>query len=295
MIPGFTDLFNLMSASSESAKSASQLTPPQASAAAETSLNRPARVSPQPSPDAQPAEISRKHPIPPPSERLQYRAIGLVRGRYQASEEQFNRGILLAEDGSELDAVLLGQVMSLVKKHLDLSQNHLWVVYPRTREKQQSLHLQIVGVWEPEQLNQDLPALAESPMPADGYFSVRGEIIFHSQDKGFVVVKIQQAARKDSDPAKFFKVRVEGTITLRPGYFWDLEAQRQDNQLILVKATAVALLPPKKPSKTKSDRPKTIRDRPSSPPGGHTGYPPGESEPRKTVTKPVKRYPESSV
>jgi hypothetical protein len=84
---------------------------------------------------------------------MQYRAIGLVRGKYVASEEQFTRGELLTEDGAALDAVLLGRVMSLVKKHVNLEDSHLWVVYPRTREDEENLHVQIVGVWEPEKLS----------------------------------------------------------------------------------------------------------------------------------------------
>lgn len=85
---------------------------------------------------------------------MQYRAIGLVRGQYVASDEQFTRGSILTDDGFEIGAVLLGRVMSLVKKHVDLEQPHLWVVYPRTKEKGDGdLHVQIVGVWEPENLN----------------------------------------------------------------------------------------------------------------------------------------------
>ena len=101
------------------------------------------------------------HPISPPSERMQYRAIGLVRGTYTPTEEQINRGCLKTEDGTEVDSVLLGRVTSLVKKYIDLETSHLWVVYPRTRQadeankegtKETDLHLQIVGVWEPETL-----------------------------------------------------------------------------------------------------------------------------------------------
>jgi hypothetical protein len=96
--------------------------------------------------------VMRQHPIPPPSEPRQYRAVGLVRGRYTQSEEQFTRGMLIAADGTAIDAVLLGRVMSLVKNHLDLEQEHLWVVYPRTRQEDGNLHAQIMGVWEPETL-----------------------------------------------------------------------------------------------------------------------------------------------
>jgi hypothetical protein len=91
---------------------------------------------------------------------MQYRAIGLIRGTYTPSEEQLNRGLLVAEDGAVIEAVLLGRITSLLKKHLDLTKSHLWVVYPRTRivdeeegtATEPGLHAQIVGVWEPETL-----------------------------------------------------------------------------------------------------------------------------------------------
>ncbi|WP_228034959.1 hypothetical protein [Oculatella sp. LEGE 06141] len=97
--------------------------------------------------------IPRQQPIPPASEPMQYRAIGLTRGVYTPSDEQFTRGTILTQEGVVINAVLLGRVMSLVKKHLDLAEPHLWVVYPRTRANVDDLHLQIVGVWEPENLN----------------------------------------------------------------------------------------------------------------------------------------------
>ena len=101
-------------------------------------------------------------PIPPASEPMQYRAIGLIKGTYIPSEEQFTRGMLTTEDNQTIDAVLLGRVMSLVKKHVDLTTPHLWVVYPRTRPKDEHLHAQIVGIWEPDNLNRspgdDLPS-----------------------------------------------------------------------------------------------------------------------------------------
>ena len=50
----------------------------------------------------------RQQPIPPPSEPMQYRAIGLVRGTYEPSEaDQLNRGNLTTDDGHVIDSVLL--------------------------------------------------------------------------------------------------------------------------------------------------------------------------------------------
>ncbi|MEM8504578.1 MAG: hypothetical protein AAF716_15655 [Cyanobacteria bacterium P01_D01_bin.1] len=101
----------------------------------------PVRPAVQPAPPLaatkppEPATPQRPGPISPPSEPRQYRAIGLLKGRYVPSEDQLNRGDILAEDGTLIDAVLLGRVTSLLKKHIDLGTEHLWVVYPRTLYK----------------------------------------------------------------------------------------------------------------------------------------------------------------
>ncbi len=203
-------------------------------------------------PNSGSVEIGRQQPIPPPSEPMQYRAIGLVKGRYIPSEQQFNRGVLLTTEDTLLDAVLLGRVMSLVKKHLDLEREYLWVVYPRTREKQRSLHIQILGVWEPEELNPGDPSISDagdavSEMPSDGYFSIRGEVVYQAEDKGYVVVKIRQAPRKDSEDAKAFKLRLEGVLPAKAlGYFWNLDVQRQENMLVIDQGNSIAMIPPRK-------------------------------------------------
>ena len=94
----------------------------------------------------------RHHPISPVTEPMQYRAIGVVRGTYRPSDpEQLTRGVIQTADGSEIEAVVLGRVLTLMRRHLDLAQPHLWVVYPRSRDADQ-LHLQLVGVWEPSTL-----------------------------------------------------------------------------------------------------------------------------------------------
>ncbi|BAZ28424.1 hypothetical protein NIES4074_08570 [Cylindrospermum sp. NIES-4074] len=224
---------------------------------------------------------NRQQPIPPPSEPMQYRAIGLVRGRYHASSEQFTQGTLLTTDGVELNAVLLGRIMSLVKNHLDLDTEHLWVVYPRTRQENDALHLQIVGVWEPENLakhpiddddedseSQELQTpddnLAENsirgtsrkeentdPTPSsdipDGGFSVRGEVVYQSFDDKSLVVKIKQAPRKPTDKPKYFKLKLRGVLTTKAvGKFWDFKVKREADALVVENAEAIADLPKKR-------------------------------------------------
>ncbi|MEG4107568.1 hypothetical protein [Microcoleus sp. S13_C5] len=215
--------------------------------------------------------VMRQHPIPPPSEPRQYRAVGLVRGRYTPSEEQFTRGMLIAADGTAIDAVLLGRVMSLVKNHLDLEQEHLWVVYPRTRQEDGNLHAQIMGVWEPETLkkppepssdeeNQEAAEIEGSgeastaslppsePDVEDGYFSIRGEVIYQSQDQEkYVIVKIKQAPRKNDDKMKFFKLKLKGDLATKAiGFFWDFHVKLKADSLMIEQANNIGALPIKK-------------------------------------------------
>ncbi|MGB5972720.1 MAG: hypothetical protein WBG38_05350, partial [Nodosilinea sp.] len=183
---------------------------------------------PAPDPDAY-----RYQPIAPPSEPMQYRAIGLVRGTYEPSEaDQLNRGNLTTEDGHVIDSVLLGRITSLIKKHIDLTMPHLWVVYPRTRREldndDQDLHLQIVGVWEPENLGlpgeapsdqeeETEPAsekldLADLPPVDDNFFSIRGEVVKYTPEDQCVAVKILQEVKRAPGSSKAFKLLLHGTI-----------------------------------------------------------------------------------
>ncbi len=233
-----------------------KVSPPQAPAVVSVSKEESSAAAPT----NDGSESLGQQPIPPPSEPMQYRAIGLIKGKYQPSEEQFNRGELITEDQTYLDAVLLGQVMSLVKKYLDLEQTYLWVVYPRTREKEETLHMQIVGVWSAEGFG-PMAAVADGTDPPeqpsqlaaplqDGYFSIRGEIVFQSTEKNYLLVKIQQSPRKSSDRPKAFKLKLLGNLTDKTlGYFWDLHVQRRGGELAIVNGQKVALVPPKRKSK----------------------------------------------
>ena len=186
----------------------------------------------------------RTQPIPPPSHPRQYRAIGLIRGKYQVSEEQITQGKLVTSDGTEIEAVLLGRVISLVKKHLDLDKEHLWVVYPRTKVKDDLLHVQIVGVWEPETLNQD--GEDDSAIPSteiqENYFSIRGEVVFFDSEKEVLVVKIKQFPRKEGDKPKSFKLKLKGVLEGKPiRRFWDLNVNLEGETLVVPSGTGTDL------------------------------------------------------
>ena len=183
----------------------------------------------------------RQHPISPVTEPLQYRAIGVVRGQYVPSDpEQLTRGLIRTDDGSEIDAVVLGRVLSLVRRHLDLERSHLWVVYPRCREAG-ALHLQMVGVWEPSTLSEPDPEAepgAEAVPPADGlpegddYFSVRGELIYTRPESKELVVKVRQRPRPDGSRPQPFKLPLSGEVPLEHlRHFVSLDLRRIGHHL----------------------------------------------------------------
>ncbi|WP_156820261.1 hypothetical protein [Synechococcus sp. PCC 7336] len=259
----------------------------------------------------------RNHPIAPPDAPMQFRAIGLVEGRYEPSEEQFTRGTLYTPDGGQIDAVLLGRVMSLVRKYLQPERDYMWVVYPRTsaNNKQERLHLQVAGVWAPEEIarkakeDADLPRdgvadparedsdrqplTAQMPNVAPGYFSIRGEVVRVTPEQESVTVKIVQNARNPSPKRKTsaFKLYLKGKLPPNsPGQFWDLEARRQDATLEIVRATAIGPAPKPRPKKRRKS---SDRDRPHSGPrhqanrsaSGSTAPPPPKPQ-RKTFSPP---------
>jgi hypothetical protein len=182
----------------------------------------------------------RQHPISPVTEPMQYRAIGVVRGCYvPADPEQLTRGLIRTADGTEIEAVVLGRLLTLMRRHLDLETPHLWVVYPRSREENQ-LHLQMVGVWEPSTLAAPTESEAASTdateadqLPeGDDYFSIRGELIFTRPETGDLVIKVRQKPRPDGNRPVPFKLQLRGDIPLEHlRHFVALDLRRQGQQL----------------------------------------------------------------
>lgn len=190
----------------------------------------------------------RQHPIPPVSEPQQYRAIGLVRGVFVPQDSDLpTRGRLLTSDGCDLEAVVLGRLLTLMRRHLDISQPHLWVVYPRCRDDK-SLHLQLMGVWEPSTLSKDDEAMEPTPddsLPeGDDYFSLRGELIYTRPESGDVVLKVRQLARADGTRPTPFKLHLSGTIPMEHlRHFVAIEGRRQGQLLAVDRYEVIAELP----------------------------------------------------
>ncbi len=238
---------------------------PEASTRPAKPIKRPKKPDPADYPPLPPMlQLTGNTPIPPASEPLQYRAIGLILGKYLPSAEEFNQGVMLANDGTTIDAVILGRIMSLIKNHIDLEQSHLWVVYPRIRKEDNKLHAQIMGVWDPQlaikPLNSDaeiqpppnvgqIPTIETLGIP-DSYFSIRGEVIYQSRETKEIFVKIRQAPKKKTEEEKYFKIRLIGDLPQKlVGNFWDFDAVRVNNDLTILSGQFVAPLREKPPRK----------------------------------------------
>jgi len=184
------------------------------------------------------------HPIPSFTDPMQYRAIGIVRGIYKPQDdENFTRGTLIDSSGNEIDSVVLGRVITLIRNYVSLEKPHLWVVYPRCRNDQ-NLHLQITGIWEPSTLKKEVEEnkiksssfefASDDVKEGDNYFSIRGELIFTKPDEKEVVIKIRQKPRNQQKKALPFKVKLKGDIPINHlKSFISLDVRRVDYHLII--------------------------------------------------------------
>ena len=268
-------------------------------------IKRPKKPDPADYPPLPPMlQLTGNTPIPPASEPLQYRAIGLILGKYVPSSEEFNQGMVLADDGAEIDAVILGRIMSLIKNHLDLEQSHLWVVYPRIRKEDNKLHAQIMGVWDPQLVIKPLnsPTDAQPSEPAletiptienleipNSYFSIRGEVIYQSRETREIFVKIRQAPKKKTEEERYFKIRLVGDLPQKlVGNFWDFDVVRTDNNLEIRSANFVAPLRAKLPRKGGGKPPSEGDKRPYRPSDPDGSLVP-QSDPGRPKPAPIKR------
>ena len=185
-----------------------------------------------------------KNPIPKVTDILQYRAIGIINGKFTPNNgEQLNRGFITDNKGEKIETVVLGKALSLLKKHIDLNKSYFWVVYPKNKNTQ-NLHLQVAGIWDPYQLNNlkndssktNFSKLLEEIDLKDNYFSVRGELVFVNTKKKEIIIKICSASKLKNLKNKNFKLVIKGELSLELlNSFVSLDINRDGNALKLIK------------------------------------------------------------
>ena len=189
-----------------------------------------------------------KNPIPQVTNQLQYRAIGIINGKFTPhNSEQLNRGFLIDDKGEKIETVILGKALSLLKKHIDLKKSYYWIVYPKNKNTQ-NLHLQVAGIWDPYQLN-DFPndssktnfsKLLEKLDLKDNYFSVRGKLVFVNTQKKEFVIKICSTSKLKNFKNKNFKLVIKGELSLELlNSFVSLDISRNGNALKLISCEVI--------------------------------------------------------
>ena len=185
-----------------------------------------------------------KNPIPKVTNKLQYRAIGIVHGKYIPSDsKQLNRGFLVDDKGEKIETVVLGKALSLLKKHIDFKKSYFWVVYPKNKNTQ-NLHLQVAGIWDPYQFNKysnnstkiNFPKLLEELHLKDNYFSIRGELIFINTQKKEIIIKVCTSSKQKNLKNRNFKLALKADLSLELlNSFLSLDVHRDGNSLKLIK------------------------------------------------------------
>ena len=184
-----------------------------------------------------------KSPIQKVTDKLQYRAIGIVKGVYNPQNiDQINRGTITDEKGEKIEAVVLGKALSLIKKYIDFKKSYFWIVYPKNKTTQ-NLHLQVVGIWDPYELDKlannfskknSIDLLSEFNLN-DNYFSIRGELVFVNTKKKEFVMKICSSSKSKKFKNNNFKLVIEGDLSLELiNSFLSLDVIRVGNKLGLV-------------------------------------------------------------
>ena len=189
-----------------------------------------------------------KSPIQKVTNKLQYRAIGIVNGVYNPHDkEQLNRGTLIDKKGQKIETVVLGKALSLIRKYVDLKKSYFWIVYPKNKNTQ-NLHLQISAVWDPYELNEienqnskrnNLEVLEEFNL-TDNYFSIRGELVYINTEKKEFIIKICSSKKSNKLKNNNFKLVIEGELSLDIlRNFLSLEVVREGTTLRMVKYEVV--------------------------------------------------------
>ena len=188
-----------------------------------------------------------KNPIQEVTNKLQYRAIGIVKGIYKPNNEgQLNRGTITDKEGKIINTVILGKALSLIKKYINLENNYFWIVYPRNKNTN-DLHLQVSGIWDPFKLNKvdnnlekDPNELLEELNLNNNYFSIRGELVYVNTQKKELVIKICSSSTSKRLKSTIFKIIVEGEISLQfLNNFVSLDVIRDGNILRMVKCEII--------------------------------------------------------
>jgi len=178
--------------------------------------------------------------IQDPPIKNQYRSTGVVRGIYLPSDTASAHGILITKDNL-FSAELFRRWWHPPNEEL------VWNCWLKTMNNEPNLHFILKGTYRNEQGENISPDVI-----SEDRFSIRGNLLFWNEEKGNFGINIypnKDAVRKFNP----FFVEIQGRLVKpKVGAFWEIEAVRKGNQLVLVEAQEV--FPPIKKNKSKGKK-----------------------------------------
>ncbi len=182
-----------------------------------------------------------KNPIPNVSNQKQFRAIGIVLANYKPHKSDcLNKGFLKDNNGFNIDAVVLGKALPLIRKFINFEKQYYWIVYPRNKNSD-NFHIQIAGIWDPnnfvvsnENNIKTADELLNSMKLKNNFFSIRGKLVYINVPKKELIIKIFNSKPIKNLKNKSFKILVKGIIPMNfINSFISIEATRKNNTLFM--------------------------------------------------------------
>ena len=182
-------------------------------------------------------------PIPPPAHPLHYRALGLIKGTLKPVPGSISQATLVTVDGDEYPttpgrAQLLKQFTRCVEQDLP----HWFYVHPQPRPND-VMGLSVIRILslseaeseamdpEAERPDDDFAPIMDG---AEAGFNIRGDI---SSRKGVITVTVQREPQGDKHFPPL-QVKIKGFLPgSQDGEFWDLMADLEGHELVLVDGT----------------------------------------------------------
>lgn len=195
----------------------------------------------------------------PPTDPLQYRAVGLMNGRYTPGVA-INKGTFHTEDGLKLRAYINPSIIHFVRKDEAATETvATWTVYPRTLKLPPYLAVELRHIRRSRN-----PAEEAAIQRTINHFSIRGQVVDYVENangsRSFAVeIRRNPQEGEQLDPGKQRDRPIYLTVfgqlkDVAIGQFWAMRVHREKTRLWIDNATLIDVLPLPAP------RPKLKRD-----------------------------------
>jgi len=181
----------------------------------------------------------------PPDHPKMYQAVGLLRGQYLPSAENFTKGFFLTNDGIRFPAIVSGHTASRLQNHPEwINDQTCWSVWPRMRKDSAELFLRLITIKRGK--DEAVRTLIEANID---WFSIRGVVVKHDSTAGKISIRIQRNEKPPEGKERMviwqpFNLQIEGFLPgVAVGQFWELQCRRDRDRLILEDAHLVEEAP----------------------------------------------------